>query len=512
MRKELAEKIYHTVALCLAAVLLFAAIPVTAAGSRNTYLMKPNNFMPIYRLYNPNTGEHFFTRSEEENDGLHLMGWKKEGIAWYAPAEAVSAVPVYRIYNTVSGEHYYTGDAGEVDAIYLNTQTVVSVAAGQGGYRIDGTGKILGILPGNDKDHNIVVPWRKEGIAWTTAEGLPGARPVYTLFNPNCPGDVPASHIFTADLKEEEALVRYGWISGGIAWFGTPDQSAYEKMRSEKPTATIETDGAYASIEAYVSLKDTRERSTGTMAKVVMADKAGAAASLGIQYEQDIDKAYSMFPEKTVILMENVYSNPLEPGNEGKHYLYFGEARLNRTYKLRLSWTRADNRLHAYVNDQEISYGFDPYTVTTFKPPFSFQVEASGAHDGDEVDATFADIKVKVGDGTEEYPLSCGTESTWISQNFFGLTAELLHPGTKGPSRFYQNDTMPIGYNALAHIYGTINMNTGVNGKYSKLGTPWDWDTCFSAVEPLTGTTGHPSSGVILINQQQTGHEGWVIK
>ena len=37
----------------------------------------------MYRLYNPNSGEHFYTASTNERDELLAAGWHDEGIAWY---------------------------------------------------------------------------------------------------------------------------------------------------------------------------------------------------------------------------------------------------------------------------------------------------------------------------------------------------------------------------------------------------------------------------------------------
>ena len=44
--------------------------------------------VPVYRMYNPNSGDHVFTVSETERDDLELHGWSPEGIAFYAVREA----------------------------------------------------------------------------------------------------------------------------------------------------------------------------------------------------------------------------------------------------------------------------------------------------------------------------------------------------------------------------------------------------------------------------------------
>lgn len=38
---------------------------------------------PMYRLYNPNSGEHFYTGSAEERAMLVEAGWHYEDIGWF---------------------------------------------------------------------------------------------------------------------------------------------------------------------------------------------------------------------------------------------------------------------------------------------------------------------------------------------------------------------------------------------------------------------------------------------
>jgi hypothetical protein len=68
----------------------------------------------MQRLYNPNSGEHFYTASEFERDALVATGWSYEGVGWTAPSEGE---PVFRLYNAFAGDHHYTTSAGERDAL-----------------------------------------------------------------------------------------------------------------------------------------------------------------------------------------------------------------------------------------------------------------------------------------------------------------------------------------------------------------------------------------------------------
>lgn len=65
----------------------------------------------MLRLYNANSGEHFYTSSEREKIALVKQGWNYEGVAWEDPAK--SNTPVYRLYNPNSGDHHYTPNLSE---------------------------------------------------------------------------------------------------------------------------------------------------------------------------------------------------------------------------------------------------------------------------------------------------------------------------------------------------------------------------------------------------------------
>ncbi len=130
----------------------------------------------MYRLYNPNSGEHFYTADENEKNNLVSVGWKYEGIGWTAPK--TSDKPVYRLYNQNGGEHHYTLDASE-------------------------------------RDFLVSVGWKYEGIGWYSdeAEGVP----IYRQYNPNAFAN---NHNYTANKSENDWLVSLGWKAEGIGWYG----------------------------------------------------------------------------------------------------------------------------------------------------------------------------------------------------------------------------------------------------------------------------------------------------
>lgn len=131
-----------------------------------------------YRLYNPNSGEHFYTEDLVERDYLIKIGWRDEGVGWIAPK--LSTVPVYRLYNKNAGDHHYTVSIEERDEL-----------------------KRLG--------------WKDEGIGWYSDEGK--SVPLLRQYNPNAKA---GSHNYTPDQFENDFLVKVGWRPEGIAWYGLP--------------------------------------------------------------------------------------------------------------------------------------------------------------------------------------------------------------------------------------------------------------------------------------------------
>jgi N-acetylmuramoyl-L-alanine amidase len=133
----------------------------------------------MYRLYNPNSGEHFYTKDSNERDYLVALGWTAEGVGWVAPAS--SSTPVYRLYNPNAGDHHYTVDW-------------------------------------NEKEHLVSVGWRYEGIGWYSDDAHTVA--VYRQYNPNA---VAGAHNFTTLKAENDNLVSIGWWSEGVGWYAVAE-------------------------------------------------------------------------------------------------------------------------------------------------------------------------------------------------------------------------------------------------------------------------------------------------
>lgn len=135
------------------------------------------------RLYNPNSGEHFYTKDIHEKDVLVDLGWQDEGIGWIAPTKGA---PVYRLYNPNAGDHHYTKSA-------------------------------------NEKDTLVNVGWKYEGVGWYSVPDYSGVQspawdsiPVYREYNPNA--KAAGAHNYTISEIENDALISVGWVEEGTAW------------------------------------------------------------------------------------------------------------------------------------------------------------------------------------------------------------------------------------------------------------------------------------------------------
>ncbi|MBQ9609072.1 MAG: hypothetical protein IJV15_06455 [Lachnospiraceae bacterium] len=131
----------------------------------------------MYRLYNPNSGEHFYTANATERDNLVGYGWRYEGVGWNAPVK--SDFPVYRLYNPNAGDHHYTTSVDE-------------------------------------KDNLVSLGWKYEGIGWYST-GTDG-QALLRLYNPNATG--AGAHHYTTSVDEKDNLVSLGWKYEGIGWYG----------------------------------------------------------------------------------------------------------------------------------------------------------------------------------------------------------------------------------------------------------------------------------------------------
>ncbi len=137
---------------------------------------QPKDRVIMYRVYNPNTGEHFYTGNAKERVHLVNVGWKDEGLGWYAAAS--SKTPIYRLYNENAGDHHYTTNKKE-------------------------------------RDNLISVGWKDEGILGYSDDNKGVS--IYRQYNENAK---TGAHNFTQHTAERDNLVRVGWKDEKVAWYG----------------------------------------------------------------------------------------------------------------------------------------------------------------------------------------------------------------------------------------------------------------------------------------------------
>ena len=192
MRKPLTVLFSAALALAMLPASAFAApeVPLTAQAEDTA---------TMHRLYNPNSGEHFYTASDVEHEYLVSIGWNDEGTGWIAPTGGDA---VYRLYNPYAGEHHYTLDAGEADML-------------------------------------VSVGWNDEGIGWYSDPNQAVA--LYRAYNPNAYAN---NHHYTTDWGEFVTLLDLGWQDEGTGWYGV-DPDAYVPEDPDVPDYPNTPDDSY---------------------------------------------------------------------------------------------------------------------------------------------------------------------------------------------------------------------------------------------------------------------------
>lgn len=122
----------------------------------------------LYRLYNPNNGDHLLTPNHSEAETIAGMGWTYEGVAGLTG----DGDEVTRLYNPGNGLHMLTASHSEHDGL---------IKAG----------------------------WLCEGEAFRAGT----KHDMYRLYNPN-----NGAHHFTTATSERDGLKSAGWTYEGVAF------------------------------------------------------------------------------------------------------------------------------------------------------------------------------------------------------------------------------------------------------------------------------------------------------
>ena len=191
MKNQYKALAFHKIYVCIflgMAVVLLCVLCINVEAS-NT------DSVPIYRMYNPYTGEHFYTSNKLEKGILINVGWSYEGVGWMAPSS--SNAPVYRLYNGNVGDHHYTM---------------------------------------NDYERQMLISqgWSDEGIGWYSDENESVA--IFRQYNPN---NITGTHNYTVSEGERDYLINNGWSDESVGWYGTDTGEAVQAV--EKSEAELKS-------------------------------------------------------------------------------------------------------------------------------------------------------------------------------------------------------------------------------------------------------------------------------
>lgn len=152
-------------------------IAFTSISPVRQEISPPKGKLLVYRFYIPQTYSHFWTVDVNERDSMIKSGYSYEGVAWNGSSNILDT-PVYRLYAPSLNQHLYTTDLSEKSNL---------VASGG---------------------------WIYEGISQYVSK-FANSQPVYRLYAPSI-----GVHLVTADSNERNQLLsKKEWKDEGIAWY-----------------------------------------------------------------------------------------------------------------------------------------------------------------------------------------------------------------------------------------------------------------------------------------------------
>ncbi len=224
-----------------ALALVMFCFAVAGVATPAAAIVRPSDAAAMHRLYNPNSGEHFYTASVYERDAVVAAGWSYEGIGWYAPKN--EGADVYRLYNANAGDHHYTLSAGERDAL-------------------------------------VGVGWNFEGVGWLSDANE--EVPVWRQYNPNA---LAGAHNFSTSKSEHLSLCMLGWRGEGIAWYGVvPEEVPVRDIVADISGVTLPRGTVFdASPHIHITPEDHNDDITWSSADPAVAtvDNMGRVTAVG---------------------------------------------------------------------------------------------------------------------------------------------------------------------------------------------------------------------------------------
>ncbi|KAJ7616612.1 hypothetical protein FB45DRAFT_716372, partial [Roridomyces roridus] len=141
--------------------------------------------VPLYRDFNGDIGDHFYTTDKAEYDAANQGGYTAEGARLSVFSQQYAGtVRFFRLWNGGSGDHFYTTNATEVDSAVT---------------------------------HNGYVHEDDKAPMWIYPDQLCGSVPLYRMYNNGA-----SDHFYTIDAAERDDAAAHGWSFEWIAGYVFP--------------------------------------------------------------------------------------------------------------------------------------------------------------------------------------------------------------------------------------------------------------------------------------------------
>ncbi len=235
---------------------------------------------PLFRLFNPTNGNHFYTTSVPERDNaITANGYTSEGIACYVfEPQTAGTAPLYRLLNPINGDHFYTTSVPERDNATLGKKEKLKTVW--------------------NKIHRFVRLWRKLGWTMRDLDKAITAQPKYG----NGEIDINAfliklSHIQRLYVETSLPVVNL------LAWWADIDTGTYvDHLADGEPTVA----SLYAQLFSNKTVSGQVLDDNPAAFSGALSEKAAAiAAALQISVE-DFTLLQAAIPNDGVLKLANL--------------------------------------------------------------------------------------------------------------------------------------------------------------------------------------------------------------
>lgn len=197
--------------------------------------------VPVYRLVNSVTSQHFYTTNADEGDGMIQSGYRFDSIEFYSHVSQQSGdIAMYRMYSPKTGNHFFTTDQNERITSgstlgYTDEGFAFWVATTATTSPPDPTIGLSRMFNSVNNDHFFASDEERDAIscshpAYTlepstfdefTSKITATNYPVTRYYNPST-----KIHLYTASTSEGTAAVSAGYTNEGTAFYADSANTA----------------------------------------------------------------------------------------------------------------------------------------------------------------------------------------------------------------------------------------------------------------------------------------------